>query len=952
MQGGLSNVRRNAPLYLLALLLLAPVMFVPNTGAWQGMKWFAMQAVVFASLVFLLAKVRWSPQGIRQFLATGPNLALVLLVGWAGLSFVSFTNTALPEMMTTPPARLRDIAMAELLRLVGGAILFFAAMYRCSSRERLNSLLLLLLGGGVLASVSGLLSYSTSASNVATAAFGNSQLLASFLVLLLPVAVVFAQQGAMNARRIFALTAAVMVIGTLFLTQNRSAWIGAAVGLVVVALLAVKTVGFREVRTQKHLFVAPALAALVAIGAFFALSNTGEVVGARAQTLTAAQADGSFQWRMGMWDTARKMIADKPLTGRGIGSFPMVAGYYSNHQAPSVHQVKTVGADLASVPHNEYLQIAAELGLVGLGLYLAVLAGFFVRGFKALSRIGSDTRKWMLIACMGAIAAQCVDALGNPGWRFADVSPLFWLILGTGMAATRTHRERQEVGEVVAVRNVRPAFGFGRLGWQALSAVLAIGLMATSYAAVTGHQVDPLECNYEGPQPQIEKNPERLDFGTVAVGRTVDKTFTISNVGERGSVLRGTVAINKTNPFFLLGPNNFELQAGQSTSFTVRFTPVEADVYFKDITVNSNDCETPVGEIEVVGNSEGETAIPQIEKGPLTLDFGTVRVGSQATRQLTIRNVGDPGSRLVGTVRNPSDNPFFVTPGTFDLKAGESTVISVRFAPIQEDSHNFELEVESNDPNDPLGEVAIVAESTGPDRIPDIRVSAETVNFGSVNIGSSRTRTVTITNVGDRGSLLVGSVELRAQIPFSFPGARSTFSLGRNESITATIRFAPQTEGDFSENLLIQSNDPETATGRVNLAGTGVGREAFPDIEVDPTRVSFGRVAVGREVTRSIVIRNEGDSGSLLVGRIRLQSTSNNSFSILTPRSFSIRNGESRTVTIQFRPSSGANFANSLVIESNDPRTPNGTVRLSGTGFRPTSGASVRSASGASVRGR
>jgi O-antigen ligase len=512
-----------------------------------------IQAVAFGSLALLLARVRWSPEGLRSFLTTGPNLALVLFLGWTALSFA----------LTAPVVgRGRSIALAELMRLASGVAIYFAVAYRCNSRNHLKVTALLLLVGGVLASAAGMLSAGISKSGGVVGAYGNKQLLAAFLVLLLPVAVVFAQTGEKFIRPLFSTTAAlrcllatvatVMLVATLLLTNNRSSWLGTLVGLLVVTVLLFRTGKHREATTRKR-WIASAIVALASVALFFTLLGTESGVLERAKTLTAPTQVGSFQQRLQLWSICKQMIRDHPVMGLGVGSFPMKAADYSGAMAdrkdeqiviasggeimgvPSAAQVEQEGASMSSLPHNEYLQLAAEQGLVGLALYVAVLVGFFYRGIRALPHVAKigRTRKLMLIAAMGAIAAQCVDAIGNPAWRFGDVSPLFWLMLGLGMAATRPQRQELVTEDrAQAPRLLR--FGFDRLGRQA-TAVLVLALVVPSFAGAQ-----------EGsPQPGYFSTPVLIGAGVaggVATAVAIPSVIAGPAGGAAGGASAATVA--------------------------------------------------------------------------------------------------------------------------------------------------------------------------------------------------------------------------------------------------------------------------------------------------------------------------------------------------------------------------------------------------------------------------
>src|SRR5439155_26686376 len=134
---------------------------------------------------------------------------------------------------------------------------------------------------------------------------------------------------------------------------------------------------------------------------------------------------------------------------------------------------------LAEEAHNEYLQIAAEIGLVGLGLYLWILGAFFLYGIRGLRRRDEGFRKLVLMGCLAGVAGQAVDALSNPAWRFADVSFLLWLMMGLGVAVARASRRPRKDDATDAVP-VPPARG--RLGWQAGALGLTVLAMGGAWA--------------------------------------------------------------------------------------------------------------------------------------------------------------------------------------------------------------------------------------------------------------------------------------------------------------------------------------------------------------------------------------------------------------------------------------------------------------------------------------
>jgi O-antigen ligase len=87
----------------------------------------------------------------------------------------------------------------------------------------------------------------------------------------------------------------------------------------------------------------------------------------------------SFEARWTMWMNTFRIVKDFPLLGSGLGTFAQVF--------PRYRTFHVIG--LASHAENDFLQLASEAGLIGMGLLLILFVSFF---YKALSGIRSISR--------------------------------------------------------------------------------------------------------------------------------------------------------------------------------------------------------------------------------------------------------------------------------------------------------------------------------------------------------------------------------------------------------------------------------------------------------------------------------------------------------------------------------------------------------------------------------
>jgi len=122
----------------------------------------------------------------------------------------------------------------------------------------------------------------------------------------------------------------------------------------------------------------------------------------------------------------------------------------------------------------------------------------------------------------------------------------------------------------------------------------------------------------------------------------------------------------------------------------------------------------------------------------------------------------------------------------------------------------------------------------------------------------------------------------------------------------------------------------KTCTVTVDAAITVTADFALkiPDISVAQTSLDFGSIKVGKKVTKTLKIGNNG-SGDLVITLSGLEETD---FSIQGSSGVTIKGKKSYSLKVLFMPTSAGIKAAKLEIHSNDPDTPTLEISLSGTG--------------------
>jgi putative inorganic carbon (HCO3(-)) transporter len=134
--------------------------------------------------------------------------------------------------------------------------------------------------------------------------------------------------------------------------------------------------------------------------------------------------DLSGRLRINIWQGAGQMIKDAPLLGHGLGAYQVLAPQYQKpYYGPD-------GSGLVSVethpyPHNLFLALWLELGLVGVVIFFLILFHFFKIGFQEMKK-----EPILSSSLMGSMLVILVYGLVDTPYFKNDLAILFWVIIG------------------------------------------------------------------------------------------------------------------------------------------------------------------------------------------------------------------------------------------------------------------------------------------------------------------------------------------------------------------------------------------------------------------------------------------------------------------------------------------------------------------------------------------
>jgi O-antigen ligase len=138
--------------------------------------------------------------------------------------------------------------------------------------------------------------------------------------------------------------------------------------------------------------------------------------------------------RIMAWKAGMRMIADHPVLGVGLGRFK-----------PLMPQYADKGTTTDTMAHNTYIEVAAELGLPTLGVFLAIPFFSYRSLEKARRRAKIAGREFPYYAALG-LQAGLVGYMVGAFFLSAEYQKLFWLVIMLSMclpSLVRARRKRQ-----------------------------------------------------------------------------------------------------------------------------------------------------------------------------------------------------------------------------------------------------------------------------------------------------------------------------------------------------------------------------------------------------------------------------------------------------------------------------------------------------------------------------
>ena len=447
------------------------------------------------------------------------------------------------------------------------------------------------------------------------------------------------------------------------------------------------------------------------------------------------------------------------------------------------------------------------------------------------------------------------------------------------------------------------------------------GAVSGNIAVVSDASNSPLNIPLSGTgvaPGQLGANPTSVSFGNVVIGTNKTLSETLTNTG--GSSLTISAATITGSGMSISGLTlPVTLNAGQSTTFSVKFSPTAAGAVSGNLTITSNG-SNPTLTIPVSGT--GVTP-GTLDPTPDSLAFGSVTVGGSASLTQTLTNIG--GANVTISQANVTGSGFSITGLTLPktLTPNQSVSFTVKFTPTGAGNVNGNVAVISDGSNSPLN-IPLSGDGLAPG---SLTANPSSVSFGNVVIGNNKTIAVTVTNSGGV-NVTISSAAVSGNA-FSFTGPNLPLTLGAGQSTTFNTTFTPPSQGTKNGSLTITS-DANNPTLTVPLQGIGVTPGTLTP---NPASLSFGNVVIGSNKQLTETLTNTGGA-SLTISAATITGTGMSISGLTLPTTLAANQAVS--FTVQFAPAAAGAVSGNLTVTS-DGSNPTLTIPVSGTGVTPGS---------------
>jgi O-antigen ligase len=313
-------------------------------------------------------------------------------------------------------------------------MLYVGAKEFVRTRQETEQLLMMVIGLGCLVAIIGYADFFLGWSlNPAfsrqrlVSTLGNSMFTGTYFAMLLPLGIV-AMLGASTRRQAIWLGAGLLVMApALLFTMARAAWLGFALTMLILAGVFMWQQHSRGVRWSARFILIAVCIGLVLCGT----TLLHPTVRGRVASLINLEG-GTVGTRLVYMQGAWNMFKARPLVGWGIGNIQIVFPQFCPQSLLSERGLPINRGFTSAYPHNIFLHVAADMGILGLLAFSWLLIVTWRAGLRETIR--NATASWLEYGLLGLLLGNVLTNL----FAFDNAAPNALLWTGLGLLAGRS----------------------------------------------------------------------------------------------------------------------------------------------------------------------------------------------------------------------------------------------------------------------------------------------------------------------------------------------------------------------------------------------------------------------------------------------------------------------------------------------------------------------------------
>lgn len=244
--------------------------------------------------------------------------------------------------------------------------------------------------------------------------FAHPNLFAFYLVIPIILALlVFLIGDRRKVINILTIILLILMIILLALTYTRGAWLAFIIAVFFITIF-----------KYRILFVGTLLALILSYITITPIQN-------RVKDLVQLNPYGSIQWRLTLWQDGLGYIKEKPLFGFGTGTANQVIFEKRGEEYGSPD------------PHNDYLKIALENGILGLMSYVLIIVSILYTLYKKYFEIEKPKFKILVLVIMGLTFSIYTTSFSDNIIRNTAMQWILWVLIGSTLAVLSKYKKKK-----------------------------------------------------------------------------------------------------------------------------------------------------------------------------------------------------------------------------------------------------------------------------------------------------------------------------------------------------------------------------------------------------------------------------------------------------------------------------------------------------------------------------